>query len=592
MASTSLTAGYTGYSIPSSNTSWVNTTGSSEWYVGRSSSTYCGKVAFTTPDHAAATTALSITCVCNQTSNPGYTRGYLMNRDMTSGQMLDGNGYGLEGVSGYLATLANSLSSGNQSAGYSVTYTSDRTISLAPNTTYYIYFFRNGSSYNGFCAYRPNPTVSLTYTARYLISYNANGGTGAPGAHYKTEGVTAYISATKPSRSSVSAGSYTVAFNANGGSSTPSSLSAARTTSYSFSAWNTNSAGTGTNYAPGAAYTANAALPLYAKWTSSTSTAAVKLPAAISCPSGSSTGYTVSFNANGGSSTPSALTARNTVNYTFSSWSGYAAGASYTPTANVTLTAWYTSSTVNGAITLPSAISRSNTTSSGYTVTFNGNGGSAAQSSLTATNTTKYTFSSWSGYAAGTSYTPDTNRTLYAQWTSSTSNGSITLPSASRTGYTFLGWSASSTAASASYSGGASYTPSSAQTLYAVWKANTYTITFDANGGTGGPGTQTYTYADSGSVMLSTVEPSRSGYKFVGWSVSQTAASADYLSGGAFPANTLNGITLYAVWERSGLIHLYNGGSWRNGLVWVFDGTSWRQGIPWVYDGTAWKMGG
>ena len=50
-------------------------------------------------------------------------------------------------------------------------------------------------------------------------------------------------------KSSTSAGSYTVTLNANGGTCSSASLSAARTTKYTFSKWNTNSSGTGTSYA-------------------------------------------------------------------------------------------------------------------------------------------------------------------------------------------------------------------------------------------------------------------------------------------------------------------------------------------------------
>ena len=51
-----------------------------------------------------------------------------------------------------------------------------------------------------------------------------------------------------------------------------------------------------------------------------------------------------------------------------------------------------------------------------------------------------------------------------------------------RTGHTFLGWSTSATATSAAYAAGASYTGNTKLTLYAVWKASTYTVTFHANG--------------------------------------------------------------------------------------------------------------
>ena len=124
-----------------------------------------------------------------------------------------------------------------------------------------------------------NGSASITYAVQtYAVTYNANGGSGAPSTQYKTYGTALTLSSTKPTKSSTSAGSYTVTLNANGGTCSSASLSAVRTTKYTFSKWNTNSSGTGTSYASGASYTTNAALALYAIYTSSTTTTAVTLP--------------------------------------------------------------------------------------------------------------------------------------------------------------------------------------------------------------------------------------------------------------------------------------------------------------------------
>ena len=114
-----------------------------------------------------------------------------------------------------------------------------------------------------------------------------------------------------------------------------------------------------------------------------------------------------------------------------------------------------------------------------------------------------------------------------------------------RTGYSFLGWSTSSTATSATYSAGGSYTANAAATLYAVWKANTYTIKYNANGGSGAPGNQTKTYGQA--LTLSSTKPARSKYNFLGWSTSASATKATYSAGGSYTANAA--ATLYAVWE-------------------------------------------
>ena len=149
-----------------------------------------------------------------------------------------------------------------------------------------------------------------------------------------------------------------------------------------------------------------------------------------------------------------------------------------------------------------------------YTIKYNANGGSGAPSNQT-------------------------------KWRDQTLVLSSTKPT--RTGYSFLGWSTSSTATTATYStgNGMNYTANSAATLYAVWKANTYTVKYNANGGTGAPGNQTKTYGVA--LKLSTTKPTRSKYNFLGWGTSSSATKATYAAGGSYTANA--NVTLYAVWE-------------------------------------------
>lgn len=147
-----------------------------------------------------------------------------------------------------------------------------------------------------------------------------------------------------------------------------------------------------------------------------------------------------------------------------------------------------------------------------YTINYNANGGSGAPSSQT-------------------------------KWKDQTLTLSSTKPI--RTGYTFLGWSTSSSATSATYSAGGSYTANSAATLYAVWKVITYTIKFNANGGSGAPGNQTKTYGKT--LTLSSTKPTRTNYNFKGWGTSASATTVSYAAGGSYTANAA--ATLYAVWE-------------------------------------------
>lgn len=114
-----------------------------------------------------------------------------------------------------------------------------------------------------------------------------------------------------------------------------------------------------------------------------------------------------------------------------------------------------------------------------------------------------------------------------------------------RTGYTFLGWSTSKTASSASYSPGATYSSNAALTLYAVWKINTWTVKYDANGGTGAPSSQTKTYGQT--LKLSTTKPTKKDYNFLGWGTSTESTTIEYEAGANYTNNAA--ITLYAIWE-------------------------------------------
>lgn len=74
----------------------------------------------------------------------------------------------------------------------------------------------------------------------------------------------------------------------------------------------------------------------------------------------------------------------------------------------------------------------------------------------------------------------------------------------------------------------------------------TYTLTYNANGGSGAPAKQTF--KDGTTVTISATRPTKSGHEFKGWAKTQTATTAQYTPGQigvTFTGNT----TLYAVWE-------------------------------------------
>lgn len=146
-----------------------------------------------------------------------------------------------------------------------------------------------------------------------------------------------------------------------------------------------------------------------------------------------------------------------------------------------------------------------------YTITYNANGGSGAPGKQTKTY----------------------GKTLKLSTTKPT-----------RTGYTFQGWGTSATG-SVVYASGANYTANASDTLYAIWKANTYTVTYDANGGSNAPATQTKTYGQT--LTLSSTKPTRTNYNFLGWGTSAASTTVAYAPGADYTENSA--ITLYAIWS-------------------------------------------
>lgn len=233
------------------------------------------------------------------------------------------------------------------------------------------------------------------------------------------------------------------------------------------------------------------------------------------------------------------------------SWETYYSGAQ----TNYGMTA----SSGGGSVTLNPFGTKASSGSGSFTGTYSISGNGAATKTITVTfrnfntdngNSATKTVSFSVSVPAWTSYTIKYNANggsgapgNQTKWKDQTLTLSSTKPT--RTGYSFLGWSTSSTATSASYTAGGSYTANAAATLYAVWKANTYKVTYNANGGTGAPSAQTKTYGVT--LTLSSVKPTRTNYTFKGWSTSASATTASYQAGGSYTTNAA--LTLYAVWE-------------------------------------------
>ena len=140
-----------------------------------------------------------------------------------------------------------------------------------------IYQTFDGEYLDGEDSNEPLRNATIHY-GKVLVAYDANGGTGAPAAQTKEAGVALTLSSMVPTRENTAAGSYEVALVDYYDLNSTTVLQAARTNSYTFKGWNTAADGTQTDYAPGANYTLDEDLTLYAQWDITTTTAAVTLP--------------------------------------------------------------------------------------------------------------------------------------------------------------------------------------------------------------------------------------------------------------------------------------------------------------------------
>lgn len=302
--------------------------------------------------------------------------------------------------------------------------------------------------------------------------------------------------------------------------------------------------------------------------------------------------YTHTFNANGGGTVnPATITkAYNTAlgtlptvsrtGYTFVGWfdtSAASGGTQATTTTKVTGTkTWYARWSINS-----------------YTFTFDKNGGNTPSATTitkeyntavgtlptctrNADNTYTYAFAGWfdtSASSGGTQLTTTTkvisNKTWYARWTPTYKNYTVTwdgnggtpskssssfhyndalgtLPTATRTGYTFKGWSTSKTG-TVNVSTTTKVTAN--VTYYAVWTINSYTWAFDANGGTGDT-TKTLNYNATLSTLptASRASTAANNYTFAGWFDTDASTGGTQLT---TSTKCTSNKTWYARWTAS-----------------------------------------
>jgi uncharacterized repeat protein (TIGR02543 family) len=118
--------------------------------------------------------------------------------------------------------------------------------------------------------------------------------------------------------------------------------------------------------------------------------------------------------------------------------------------------------------------------------------------------------------------------------------------SATKANNSFEHWNTQADGNGTTYFPGDTFLISQNIVLYAVWKeAITYTLTYNVNGGSGGPAASDH--VEGTTVLLSTTEPVRSGFTFVGWNSQADGLGTSYPPGGSVGAITQD-TTVFAIW--------------------------------------------
>ena len=124
---------------------------------------------------------------------------------------------------------------------------------------------------------------------------------------------------------------------------------------------------------------------------------------------------------------------------------------------------------------------------------------------------------------------------------------SVTSPSVEKNGYEIIGWNTSNSATTSSWNVNTSKSISANSTYYPITKLNTYTVSYNANGGSGTPSNQTKTQGTN--LVLSSTKPTRSGYTFVNWNTKGDGTGKSYAPGATYSTDA--NLTLYAIWKTN-----------------------------------------
>jgi len=238
---------------------------------------------------------------------------------------------------------------------------------------------------------------------------------------------------------------------------------------------------------------------------------------------------------------------------------------------------------------------------SDYTVFYNANGGSGAPApepkkegkTLKLSNTIPtrpgYKFLYWrtneaktpASYSPGANYTANAYETLYAVWEANTyyvkfnANGGTAGSMANQTfrygkaqalkanaftrnpNHRFEGWATTATGA-VKYKNEQSISTlttknGATENLYAVWKIKTYSVKFNANGGTAGSMTNQVFNFGAAKKALKANAFKRTGYTFQGWATTATGAVKYKNTHSVSGLSSKDGgvVNLYAVWKKN-----------------------------------------
>ena len=119
-----------------------------------------------------------------------------------------------------------------------------------------------------------------------------------------------------------------------------------------------------------------------------------------------------------------------------------------------------------------------------------------------------------------------------------------------KTGYSFNGWNTEPNGSGSHYNAGGTFNISANTTLYAEWSVNQYTLTYNANGGSGSlPSGGTYDYGTKVDVASGN-ELSNDPLVFGGWNTANDGSGEKYVAGSKITIS--ENTTLYATWKEAG----------------------------------------